>query len=181
MKKKSFFTTFSIIIRVIYTSFTVEMDTLFSWSGVAERQPCPFIEIRKKHPWCSEKPKSANKGFPPFLYIPYITLILLFVLFLPVKTTANENSPILFTFYKKHISVTDGNRCAMFPSCSKYAEDALKKHGLFIGWIMTCDRLIRCGRDETKHLRAKPFESNGRIFFSDPVKANDFWWYDEKN
>lgn len=84
---------------------------------------------------------------------------------------------IFFDFYKKHISVADGNRCAMFPSCSRYAEQALEKHGFFMGWIMTCDRLTRCGRDEQKRVRS--FQSRGRIFYLDTLEANDFWWFNE--
>ena len=46
------------------------------------------------------------------------------------------------------ISAADGDRCAMTPSCSAYAAESIKKYGFFEGYLMTCDRLTRCGRDE---------------------------------
>ncbi len=42
-----------------------------------------------------------------------------------------------------------------------------------MGWVMACDRLVRCGRDEVKispHIRI-----NSRDYVYDPVGANDFW------
>ena len=78
-------------------------------------------------------------------------------------------------FYKTIVSATDGERCPMYPSCSTYASRAFKKHGFFMGWILTCDRLIRCGRDETRlspHLR-----SGNRVLTVDTLEDNDFWWY----
>jgi hypothetical protein len=63
----------------------------------------------------------------------------------------------------------------MYPSCSHYAARALKEHGPVMGWIMTCDRLLRCGRSET---RLSPrVRVHGRPLTFDPVEANDFWWF----
>ena len=87
-----------------------------------------------------------------------------------------DENPFLFPihFFRKYISGADGDRCAMYPSCSRYALDAVEKHGVITGWIMTCDRLMRCGRDEVKHV---PAVSVGHRFLAyDPVANNDFWW-----
>lgn len=79
-------------------------------------------------------------------------------------------------FYRTYISPIDGKDCSMYPSCSEYSIQSFKKHGLFIGWAMTCDRLYRCGRDE---LRLSPtIIINGEFRCYDPLEANDFWWYD---
>ena len=94
------------------------------------------------------------------------------------KTCGPEGKNPLIKFYQTYISGIDGNRCPMSPSCSNYAAKAIDKHGLLIGWIMTCDRLVRCGRDET-HLSPE-VTVNGRHLFYDPVKANDFWWFPSK-
>jgi hypothetical protein len=81
-------------------------------------------------------------------------------------------------FYRAYISPIDGKDCPMYPSCSEYSIQSFKKHGLFIGWAMTCDRLYRCGRDE---LRLSPeIIINGEFRCYDPLEANDFWWYDGK-
>ena len=80
-------------------------------------------------------------------------------------------SPI--TFYQKFISPADGHRCQMSPSCSAYSREAFQAHGLFLGWIMTCDRLMRCGRDET-HLSPGILTPDGRQTL-DPLSGNDSW------
>jgi putative component of membrane protein insertase Oxa1/YidC/SpoIIIJ protein YidD len=80
-------------------------------------------------------------------------------------------SPI--SFYQKIISPAVGNRCRMHPSCSAYSKEAFHDHGFFIGWFMTCDRLTRCGRDETE-LSPQVWTPHGRLTL-DPVSANDGW------
>jgi putative membrane protein insertion efficiency factor len=35
-------------------------------------------------------------------------------------------------------------QCKYHPSCSQYAIDALRKHGLVKGAVLTCWRLLRC-------------------------------------
>ncbi len=47
-----------------------------------------------------------------------------------------------------------------------------------MGWIMSCDRLMRCGRDTST--LSKKIIINSKIVVSDPVEANDFWWYEKK-
>ncbi len=68
----------------------------------------------------------------------------------------------------------------MYPSCSTYSLQCLKKHGFFIGWMMTYDRLMRCGRDEL-HLSTSIRIKGNTWKCYDPVKNNDFWWYKEYN
>ena len=90
----------------------------------------------------------------------------------------NHDENFLLHFYQKHISVVDGNRCAMYPSCSRYAATAFQKHGLIMGWIMACDRLVRCGRDEADI--ARHIIVNNHELIHDPVEANDFWWFEKE-
>jgi len=80
----------------------------------------------------------------------------------------------LITFYSKHISAVDGDRCPSFPSCSAYSARAFKKHGFFLGWMMTVDRLIHEGKEETKVSPVVFSEGKWKIY--DPVENNDFWW-----
>ena len=75
-----------------------------------------------------------------------------------------------------HLSAVKKAECPMYPSCSEYSIQCFEKHGLFMGWIMTHDRLMRCGRDE---LKLSPTGIvNGKWKCIDPVGNNDFWWYD---
>jgi len=62
----------------------------------------------------------------------------------------------------------------MYPSCSQYSLQSFEKHGILIGWIMTCDRLMRCGRDETN--LSQDIFVDGKLKSYDPVEKNDFWW-----
>lgn len=92
------------------------------------------------------------------------------------QSTLNHSHPIFYMldFYKKFVSEVDGDRCQMYPSCSTYSREAFQKHGLFIGWIMSCDRLVRCGRDEVK--LAPQVWVNGQKRSYDPLTNNDFRW-----
>ncbi len=90
------------------------------------------------------------------------------------KTNDTALMPATVELFKKHISPIDGDRCPMYPSCSQYSLDAFNKHGLLMGWIMTCDRLLRCGRDEMTS--APRIMVNGRQRCYDSVENNDFWW-----
>ncbi len=86
---------------------------------------------------------------------------------------------ILFSFYRDglgHMAAVRTGSCPMHPSCSSYSREAVSKHGLLVGWWMTCDRLIRCGRDEMDLSPRVMLEEGWRVY--DPVSRNDYWWYD---
>jgi len=72
------------------------------------------------------------------------------------------------------ISRVDGNRCSMEPTCSRYAIEAIEKHGFLIGIIMTCDRLIHEGNEMDY---APLVEVGDSVRYADPVRNNDYWWY----
>lgn len=84
------------------------------------------------------------------------------------------DDPLLFTFFKSVISTADGERCSHVPSCSRYAKEAVERHGAVKGFVLTCDRLIRCGGDDRELLPQVVVE--GKRVAWDPVSANDFWW-----
>ena len=73
----------------------------------------------------------------------------------------------------RYISSVDGDRCPMHPTCSAYSLQVIKKHGFFIGFMMTADRLIHEGGE----MDYAPLVKVGdRYKFYDPVSNNDFWW-----
>jgi hypothetical protein len=81
----------------------------------------------------------------------------------------------VFTKIYEAISRVDGNRCSMYPTCSHYAIEAVEKHGLLIGIVMTCDRLIH----ESNEMDYSPLvEVGDSLRYADPVENNDFWWSD---
>lgn len=46
--------------------------------------------------------------------------------------------------YRKLISPLIPARCRYYPTCSKYALDAYRMHGVFWGTLLTGWRLLRC-------------------------------------
>ena len=89
--------------------------------------------------------------------------------------TARNPFRFLVEMYRENISPIDGKDCPMYPSCSEYSIRSFKKHGFLVGWMMTVDRLFRCGRDE---LRLSPqVLVNGERRWYDPPENNDFWWH----
>ena len=73
-----------------------------------------------------------------------------------------------------HLAAVRSGECPMYPSDSEYGLQSIRKHGPVIGWIMAIDRLMRCGRDETK--LAPRIRVDGKLKYYDPVAKNDFWW-----
>ncbi len=131
-------------------------------------------------------PRIKGQGMVQSIKQFYLILMMLFLAGSGLARASSDTSESqeiadggkLLTFYKTVISATDGDRCGMSPSCSSYAARAFKKHGFFLGWIMSCDRLIRCGRDETR--RSSHIRSGNRILTVDTLEDNDFWWYPRK-
>ncbi len=50
----------------------------------------------------------------------------------------------IITLYRWTISPLLGNRCRFYPSCSHYAIDALRQHGVLRGGYLSLRRLLRC-------------------------------------
>jgi putative component of membrane protein insertase Oxa1/YidC/SpoIIIJ protein YidD len=72
-----------------------------------------------------------------------------------------------------HLSSVRFGGCPMYPNCSEYSLSAIEKHGMILGWLMTCDRLMRCGRDE---LELSPLIiADGKVKTFDSVDRNDEW------
>ena len=76
-------------------------------------------------------------------------------------------------FFQNYLSGADGDRCPMTPSCSSYAIQAVRRHGAVKGWIMACDRLMRCGHDELR--RSPSIGTASGIRCLDPIDNNDLW------
>ena len=77
-------------------------------------------------------------------------------------------------FFSEYISQVDGDRCPMYPTCASYSRQVIKKHGFFMGVVMTADRLIH----ENTEMQYAPLVKVGSgIRYSDPVSENDYWWY----
>ncbi|HID30693.1 MAG TPA: membrane protein insertion efficiency factor YidD [Desulfobacterales bacterium] len=95
------------------------------------------------------------------------------------RQARSEVNPLrsLVQVHRNYISPIDGKTCPMHPSCSGYSLLCFEEHGSFIGWVMTCDRLIH----EADEMRKAPvIYTNGVERFYDPLRNNDFWWHGER-
>ncbi len=81
-------------------------------------------------------------------------------------------------FFQKYISPVDGVRCQLYPTCSHYGRLTIRKHGTILGFVMTAERLMRCNGGVPQHYPL--IRKYKRIFFYDPIKANDFWWFQDE-
>ena len=116
------------------------------WSGRdlgAPRWPSPF--------------PGDDKCTMAFRMKPFVYGILVFCMAWPSSADAaieKELSAFIATpatlaldVYQRWISPAKGSSCPMLPSDSAYARQALRRHGLILGVLMTADRLHRCGHD----------------------------------
>lgn len=68
----------------------------------------------------------------------------------------------VFKLYYWLISPWLGNRCRYVPSCSEYAQQALKQHGALKGMWLTLRRILRChpwgghGHDPVPNIEPNP-------------------------
>lgn len=94
----------------------------------------------------------------------------------PERTIAATPFLWMLTFYQKTVGPVVSGRCPMYPTCSQYSVESIRKHGPVIGIMMTADRMMH-ELDEQNH--APLIRVGGRYRYSDPVRNNDFWWYAE--
>lgn len=78
-----------------------------------------------------------------------------------------------------HLKAVRRGVCPMYPSCSEYSRQAIARFGFLKGWVMSMDRLMRCGRDEM-HLAPKIWV-DGQLKYFDPIENNDLWHNPLKN
>jgi putative membrane protein insertion efficiency factor len=50
----------------------------------------------------------------------------------------------LIRLYRMTLSGVLGGQCRFYPSCSHYAEDAIRSQGFVRGWFLTVWRVLRC-------------------------------------
>jgi putative membrane protein insertion efficiency factor len=51
----------------------------------------------------------------------------------------------LIRLYRVTLSGWLGGQCRFYPTCSRYAEDAIRLHGAMRGTVMAAWRIARCG------------------------------------
>jgi putative membrane protein insertion efficiency factor len=63
-----------------------------------------------------------------------------------LNKTALLAYPLILVIYLYRITLSPlmGNGCRFYPTCSHYAEQALRQYGLLKGSILAVKRLLRC-------------------------------------
>jgi hypothetical protein len=77
------------------------------------------------------------------------------------------------TAWHQVLTRADGPRSVMYPTASGFLGQAVAKHGMLIGIMMTTDRLLH---EWDEQQRAPHIVKFGTKRSYDPVEANDFWW-----
>ena len=78
----------------------------------------------------------------------------------------------LVSFYRSQIGPALGRRCSLHPSCSEYARQAFRKHGL-LGVALIGDRSIR--EPGVVAEKKSPIRVGGHDFYQDPLEEHDWW------
>ena len=65
--------------------------------------------------------------------------------------------------YKLGFSSLAGPRCRFLPTCSDYAEEAIKVHGPLRGIVLTISRLMRCNVLATQRVDPVPRKKNHEV------------------
>ena len=72
-------------------------------------------------------------------------------------------SRVIIKCYKLGISSLYGPRCRFLPTCSDYAEEAVKIHGPLRGIILIIFRLIRCNVFAKQRVDPVPRKKNHEV------------------
>lgn len=90
----------------------------------------------------------------------------------PAEATGTGPFLAMLNFYRIVISPVDGDRCEMAPTCSLYAQQAFKDHGVVMGFLLTADRLLHEGDEKP---RVRTYRLGRDTYYVDPLSANTYW------
>lgn len=142
--------------------------------------PRPDVEVRyadlaQKDSW--QQPWEGNVKHPPIAHRDPATWEDLE----PTQESASGGDSTIigvgYAIYTNHITKVDGARCEHRPTCSRYAFQAVRKHGMLVGSWMAIDRLF-FRTDHSSSLKKLPLHKfeNGKPYFDDPVEEHDFFF-----
>ena len=83
----------------------------------------------------------------------------------------------MIALYRTQISPAIGDRCSLYPSCSEYCMQAMRRHGL-LGLAMYADRAVR--EPDVVRKQQDPVIINGKRKYRDPLEDHDWWMEQEK-
>lgn len=86
--------------------------------------------------------------------------------YIPRTAIAADAARGLIAAYRLTLSPLLGTSCRHLPTCSRYADEAIERHGLWAGGWMTLARLLRC----------QPLGTSGLDFVADAPPAHARWY-----
>jgi putative component of membrane protein insertase Oxa1/YidC/SpoIIIJ protein YidD len=99
------------------------------------------------------------------------------ILLVFIAAAPHETNPINIvlhtgiTFYQKVISTSQADACNFYPSCSHFAQRAVRRYGFFWGTLMASDRLMRCNPSAFHHFNTF-YSGLHEHYVYDPVENN---------
>lgn len=75
---------------------------------------------------------------------------------------------LVLEFYKQSLSGSTASRCMFEPSCSAFAAEAIRTHGIIGGLLLSADRLQRCHHGARK-LAIPPNRNSDKDIIYDPA------------
>jgi hypothetical protein len=134
---------------------------------------------RAKHPVVGDPSKVPGEGPPSPALRPDPDVSETALIGVNRAATGLSSNPLylLALFYRHLFTKIDGPRCQHLPTCSRFANQAVARHGV-VGIMMGLDRVIQ--PPESSSVRTLPqVEGWGSVRHLDPVDNYEFW-KDEK-
>lgn len=141
---------------------------------VVDRQGQKGIS-RAKHPLVGDPAKVPGEGPPPpaLRSDPDVSETALIGVNRAATGLSSNPLYLLALFYRHLFTKIDGPRCQHLPTCSRFANQAVARHGV-VGIMMGLDRVIQ--PPESSSLRSLPqVEGWGSVRYLDPVDNYEFW------
>ncbi len=92
----------------------------------------------------------------------------------PAISPSSSFFQLSYDFYRTVLSPIDGPRCSHRPTCSRYAMQAVDRHGV-LGILLAVDRLLRA--EQSSALRTLRLLMEGeRLYLIDPLEESTFWF-----
>lgn len=130
---------------------------------------------RAKHPTVGDPAKVPGEGPPPPALQPDPDVPETALQDVNRVSTGLSSNPLYLSalFYRHFLTKVDGPRCQHLPTCSRFANQAVARHGV-IGILMGLDRVIQ--PPDSSSVRTLPqVEGWGPVRYLDPVGNHEFW------
>lgn len=156
-------------------AFWMTLAAFFLHLNVAQAQDFQPFDAGSRHPFAGAVSQIPGEGATPLtakaLNAP--TRVAVKHAWRPAQRLSSNPLYLAALYYKNFLTKVDGPRCAHAPTCSRFANQAVSRHGL-VGIWMGLERLIRTGRSSRDRWLPE-IGSGARRRFFDPVGNYVIW------